>query len=254
MATRMICIANQKGGVGKTTTAVNLAFGLAERGHPTLLVDSDPQANTTAAVLGRQQPELTIYDLFARDDNIHDVIMSTTQHHLDILPSEIDLAGAEAEFIGQVGSQVLLRNKLKALASGQYEFIVLDTPPSLGLLTLNALATSNEVIIPISASFFALKGLLQLERTIKLVRDRLDNQELHILGVLCTFYDYTNVAKDVREAILDRYKDRAFRTIIPKNVKLEEAHSRGGGVYEYAADCKGALAYGAFVEEVLHRG
>jgi chromosome partitioning protein len=254
MATRMICIANQKGGVGKTTTAVNLAYGLAERGHPTLLVDSDPQANTTAAVLGRQQAELTIYDLFARDDDIQDVIMSTSQNHLELLPSEIDLAGAEAEFIGQVGAQVLLRSKLKQLRSGQYEFIVLDTPPSLGLLTLNALATSKEVIIPISASFFALKGLFQLERTIKLVRERLDNQELHILGVLCTFYDYTNVAKDVREAILDRYNDRAFKTIIPKNVKLEEAHSRGGGVYEYAADCKGAQAYAAFVEEVIHRG
>jgi chromosome partitioning protein len=254
MATRMICIANQKGGVGKTTTAVNLAFGLAERSHPTLLVDSDPQANTTAAVLGRQQPELTIYDLFARDEDIQDVIMSTSQNHLDILPSEIDLAGAEAEFIGQVGSQVMLRSKLKQLTTGVYEFIVLDTPPSLGLLTLNALAASNEVIIPISASFFALKGLLQLEQTIKLVRDRLDNQELRILGVLCTFYDHTNVAKDVREAILDRYNNRVFNTIIPKNVKLEEAHSRGGGVYEYAADCKGAQAYGEFVEEVLHHG
>jgi chromosome partitioning protein len=254
MATRMICIANQKGGVGKTTTAVNLAYGLAERGHPTLLVDSDPQANTSAAVLGRQHPELTIYDLLARDDDIQSVIMKTTQDHLDLLPSEIDLAGAEAEFIGQVGGQVLLRSKLKKLTTGSYEFIVLDTPPSLGLLTLNALAASKEVIIPISASFFALKGLLQLERTIKLVRDRLDNQELHILGVLCTFYDYTNVAKDVREAILERYNDRVFKTIIPKNVKLEEAHSRGGGVYEYASDCKGAVAYGAFVAEVLHRG
>jgi chromosome partitioning protein len=254
MANRIICIANQKGGVGKTTTAVNLAYGLAERGHPTLLVDSDPQANTTAAVLGGQPPSLTIYDLFARDEHIQDVIMSASHNYLDILPSEIDLAGAEAEFIGQVGSQVMLRNKLKQLTSGEYEFIVLDTPPSLGLLTLNALAASKEVIIPISASFFALKGLLQLERTIKLVRDRLDNQELHILGVLCTFYDYTNVAKDVREAILDRYNNRAFTTMIPKNVKLEEAHSRGGGVYEYAAECKGALAYGEFVEEVLHRG
>jgi chromosome partitioning protein len=253
MAERVICIANQKGGVGKTTTAVNLALGLANSGAPTLLIDTDPQANTTAAVLGRQQPELTIYDLFARDYDIQDVIMRTSQDQLDLLPSEIDLAGAEAEFIGQVGGQVMLRSKLKHLGSRKYDFIVLDTPPSLGLLTLNALAASKEVIIPISASFFALKGLLQLERTIKLVQERLDNQELHIVGVLCTFYDYTNVAKDVRQAIQDRYKDRSFKTIIPKNVKLEEAHSRGGGVYEYAADSKGALAYLEFVEEVLHR-
>jgi len=254
MATRIICIANQKGGVGKTTTAVNLAVGLAKNGHPTLLVDSDPQANTTSAVLGRQPPELTIYDLFVRDHELQEVIMSTSQENLDILPSEIDLAGAEAELIGQVGGQVLLRSKLKRLSSEPYQFIVLDTPPSLGLLTLNALAASQEVIIPISASFFALKGLLQLERTIQLVRDRLDNQGLHILGILCTFYDYTNVANDVRDAILDRYKDRAFKTIIPKNVKLEEAHSRAGGVYDYASDCKGALAYAEFVEEVLDRG
>lgn len=254
MAARIICIANQKGGVAKTTTAVNLAFGLAKEGHATLLIDTDPQANATFAVIGRKEPARTIYDLFARDSSFGEVVMGTQQDNLDLLPSEIDLAGAEAEFIGQVGSQVLLRSKLKKATLNRYEYVILDTPPSLGLLTLNALAASKEVIIPISASFFALKGLQQLEKTIGLVQDRLDNPNLHILGVLCTMYDYTNVAIDVREAILQRYKDQAFETVIPRNIKLEEAHSRGGSVLDYAPLCKGTSAYEALVKEVISRG
>jgi chromosome partitioning protein len=254
MAVRIICIANQKGGVAKTTTAINLAFGLAKKGQATLLVDTDPQANTTVAVIGRQEPLLTIYDLLARDRSFEEVVIDTRQEHLDLLPSEIDLAGAEAEFIGQVGSQVLLRNKLKGNTLAKYKFVILDTPPSLGLLTLNALAVSKEIIIPISASFFALKGLQQLEKTIGLVRDRLDNPRLHILGVLCTLYDYTNVARDILGAIQQRYKERAFETFIPKNVKLEEANSRRGSVLDYDPICKGALAYEALVKEVISRG
>jgi len=254
MVARIICIANQKGGVAKTTTAVNLAFGLAKEGFPTLLIDADPQANATFAVIGRQEPEWTIYDLFVRDCSFREVVTSTRQDHLDLIPSEINLAGAEAEFIGQVGSQVMLKSKLKKPALNKYKFVVLDTPPSLGLLTLNALAASQEIIIPISASFFALKGLQQLEKTINLVRDRLDNPRLHIHGILCTMYDYTNVAKDVREAILQRYEDQVFDTVIPKNIKLEEAHSRGESVLDYAPSSKGAIAYRAWVKEVIDRG
>lgn len=251
---RIICIANQKGGVGKTTTAVNLAFGLARAGKSTLLVDADPQANTTMAVIGRDEPELTIYDLLARDGVLKNIVTGTPKKNLDILPSEIDLAGVEVELIGEVGGQTLLRSKFQEGLRRQYEYIVMDTPPSLGLLTLNALSASTEVIIPVSASFFALRGLAQLEVTIDKVRSRLGVPDLRISGVLCTFYDYTNVAKDVYALIKERYDARTFETTIPKNVKVEEAHSRSRSIFDYSPRSKGAQAYGKFVEEVISRG
>jgi chromosome partitioning protein len=253
MSPRIISIANQKGGVGKTTTAVNLAFGLALTGKSTLLVDTDPQANTTISVMGTTEPELTIYDLLARDAFLKDIVVNSHQANLDLLPSEIDLAGVEAELIGQVGSQTLLRSKFREELNKNYDYLIMDTPPSLGLLTLNALALSTEVIIPVSASFFALKGIAQLERTIELVRKRLDSPDLHVSGVLCTFYDYTNVANDVYKIIHQRYQENAFKTMIPKNVKIEEAHSRGLSIFHYAPTSKGSHAYAQFVEEVISR-
>ncbi|MCI0396384.1 MAG: AAA family ATPase [Chloroflexi bacterium] len=254
MATRMICVANQKGGVGKTTTAVNLAYGLAQAGKKTLLVDLDPQANTTVAVLGQDEPELTTYDLLARDQALANVIAETGQPRLFLLPSEIDLAGVEAELLGQVGSQTLLRSIFRKSLKSGYDYVVIDTPPSLGLLTLNALAASTEVVIPVSASFFALKGIAQLERTISLVRDRLDCPDLRIGGVVCTLYDHTNVARDVYQAIQRRFGDRTFKAVIPKNVKVEEAHSRSLSLYDYAPQSSGAQAYKELVEEVIGRG
>jgi len=251
---RIITIANQKGGVGKTTTAVNLAFGLARAGKTTLLVDTDPQANATMALLGRNEPELSIYDLLARDGSMKEIVTSTGEERLELLPSEIDLAGVEVELIGQVGSQTLLRNKMRSGLPHQYDYVIVDTPPSLGLLTLNALAASTEVIIPVSASYFALNGLSQLERTIELVRERLDRRDLRITGVLCTFYDLTNVARDVHTILQQRYGERAFKTLIPKNVKVEEAHSRSRSVFDYAPRSSGAQAYNRFVEEVMSRG
>lgn len=254
MNTRIICIANQKGGVGKTTTAINLANGLAQAGLPTLLVDLDPQANTTVAVMGQQAPALTTYDLLARDRTMGEILVESAQPNLYLLPSEIDLAGVEAELLGQVGSQTLLRSIFRKSLRGRFAFVVIDTPPSLSLLTLNALAASTEVIIPVSASFFALKGIAQLEKTIELVRDRLDCPELHIGGVLCTLYDHTNVARDVYNAIVQRFGDMTFETVVPKNIKVEEAHSRNLSLYEYAPQSTGAQAYYDLVQEVIARG
>lgn len=251
---RIITIANQKGGVGKTTTAVNLAFGLARIGKATLLIDTDPQANATVAVLGRNEPEPTIYDLLIRDREIREIVAPSGETGLDLLPSEIDLAGVEAELVGQVGSQSMLRSRMRGGLGREYDYVIIDTPPSLGLMTLNALAASTEIIIPVSASYFALKGLSQLERTIDLVRERLASPELRITGVLCTFFDYTNVAKDVRNLLQKQYGQQAFETVIPKNVKVEEAHSRSVSVFDYAPDSKGAQAYQQFIGEVISRG
>lgn len=254
MPTRVISIANQKGGVGKTTTSVTLAFGVARSNKRVLLVDCDPQANTTTSVLGTEEPALTIYDLLARDAELEDVVMQTPEDGLDLIASEIDLAGIEAELVGQVGGQTLLRSKFRTKLFRRYDFVIIDTPPSLGLLTLNSLAASTEVLITVSMSFFATKGLTQLERTVELVRERLDTPKLRIGGVVCTLYDNTNVAADVHEAIQHRYGDLAFKTVIPRNIKVEEAHSRGMSVFDYAPESKGALAYQEFVKELISRG
>lgn len=251
---RIVTIANQKGGVGKTTTAVNLAFGLVRAGKATLLIDTDPQANATVAVIGRREPELTIYDLLIGEMGLAEIITNHGESGLDLLPSEIDLAGVEAELVGQVGSQTMLRSRMRAGLGREYDYVIIDTPPSLGLMTLNALAASTEIIIPVSASYFALKGLSQLERTIDLVRERLASPGLRITGVLCTFFDHTNVAKDVRELLQKQYGRQTFETVIPKNVKLEEAHSRSVSVFDYAPDGKGTQAYEQFVGEVISRG
>jgi len=254
VAKHILCFANQKGGVGKTTSAVNVAWWLAKAGERTLLVDCDPQANATVSVLGQQEPAATLYDLLARDRKLADVIVTTPVEHLDLVPGTLDLAGAEVELARQVGSQTILRSKFRSNGLRSYDYVLLDTPPSLGHLTLNALAASTDVIIPVSASFFALKGLGRLQETIELVRDRLDCPELHISGIVCTLYDHTNIARDVYEHLKSTYGEQVFSTIIPKNVKVEEAHSRGQSVFAYAPDSKGAVAYEDLTKEILSRG
>jgi chromosome partitioning protein len=248
---RIITFANQKGGVAKTTSAVNVAVGLALRGYSVLLVDMDPQANATYSILGAYQPERTIYDLLIRDDALATVSLSTRTDKLKLLPSGIDLAGAEIELVSQPGGQTLLRTKLRGAG---YDFIVIDAPPSLGLLTLNALATATEVLIPVGVGVFALKGLAQLEQTIAKVRDRLDRPDLKIGGVFVTMADTTNVCKDVTEAIHKRYGPVAFKTSIPRSIRTEEAHSRGQSVLEYAPESSGAIAYNQLIEEIIQRG
>lgn len=251
---RKIVIANQKGGVGKTTTAVNLAVGLAKAGQRVLLADLDPQANTTFALMGPKEPKATAYDVLINNLALGEVIISTNEERLDLLPSDIDLAGAEVELITEIGGQTRFKTKLVESGDLAYDFLVIDTPPSLGLLTINALAAVEEVFVPVSASVFALKGLTQLEKTIEKVRVNLQCPNLRISGALVCMYDYTNVSRDVLAAIQKRFGEATFKTVIPKNVKLEEAHSRAQSIFTYAPHSKGAEAYALFTEEVIRRG
>ena len=251
---RRIVIANQKGGVAKTTTAVNLATGLSRVGKQTLLIDVDPQANATFAVLGQEPDTDSTYDLIIRDAPLSQVIRRTQQPNLDIVASNIDLAGAEIELISKVGGQTRLRTKINEEADNlPYDFIIIDAPPSLGFLTINALAASEEVLIPVPSSVFALNGIQRLEETIKLVRRDLGCPNLRVSGVVCTMVENTNVAKDVRSEIDGHFGALVFRTTIPKTVKVEESHSRNQSIFEYAPGSSAAEAYQQLVQEVINR-
>ena len=248
---RKIVLANQKGGVGKTTTVLNLAAGLALAGKRTLAIDLDPQANLTFAALARGEPDLTSYDLLLGDRTPSEVITQTDQG-FDLIPSDIDLSGAEIDLIGAVGGQIRLSNRLSKLTG--YDFVVIDAPPSLGYLTINCLVAAGEVIIPVNVSVFALKGIIQLERTIEDVRRDLNHEGLRLAGVLATMTENTNISRDVVGLIRERFGALTFETTIPKNVKIEEAHSRGESVLTYAPDSTGAKAYQELTEEVITRG
>lgn len=253
---RIIAIASQKGGVAKSTTAVQLATGLALKGHPTLLIDMDPQANATYSVFGEEADDNSVYDLLMRDVPLSSVVRRTQRPNLDMVPSNIELAGAEVELISKVGGQRRLRAKLdKSASTLGYEYVIIDAPPSLGFLTINTLAAATEVIIPVPASVFALKGIKDLEETIADVRQELGNDQLRVMGVLCTIFEpNTNVARDVRKTIQDHFGELVFRASIPKTVKFEEAHSRQLSIFEHAPESAAAEQYRLFVEEVINRG
>ncbi|RLF78005.1 ParA family protein, partial [Thermococci archaeon] len=231
-----ISIANQKGGVGKSTTAINLSAALALKGKRVLLVDMDPQGATTVG-LGLRNANPTIYNVILDEAEIEDVIIPTQIEGLELIPSNIALSGAEIELSSQIGREYILRNKL-AKIKDKYDYVIIDTPPSLGILTMNSLVASDEVIIPIQAEYYALEGIGLLLKAIKLVRERL-GIPLEIRGFLITMFDKrTNLSKEVKEEVRRIFGEKVFRTMIPRNVKLAEAPSHGKPIFLYAPDSR----------------
>lgn len=250
---RIISIINQKGGVGKTTTAVNLAAYLAEAGRRTLLIDTDAQGNATSGLsMDSSRFVHTLYDVLIDSVPAENAVYRTEVKRLSLLPASIDLAGAEIEMVDMDERETILRRCLAPLRDA-YDFILIDCPPSLGLMTVNALTCADGVIIPIQAEFFALEGLSQLVKTVNTVKKRL-HPELELLGILLTMYDgRTNLAVQVSEEVKKYFGKKVFKTFIPRAVKLSEAPSFGEPIAVYAPKSKGAAAYRSLCQEVLKR-
>lgn len=251
---KVICIFNQKGGVGKTTTNINLCSYLAMEGYKVLTLDIDPQGNTTSGLgLDKRSLELSMYDVLTGETSLDDVIIkSDLIQNLSIAPSTIELAGAEVEITSKEDREHILVNKIQALKE-EYDFIFIDCPPSLGFLTINALTASNSVLIPIQCEFYALEGVSQLMNTVQLVKKSL-NKELAFEGVVMTMYDYrTNLCNEVYKEVKKYFKELMFETTIPRNIRLAESPSFGLPIMLYDEKCKGAEAYMNFTKEFLER-
>jgi chromosome partitioning protein len=251
--TRIVAVANQKGGVGKTTTAINLAASVASRGHRVLLVDFDPQGNASSGVgYPRARIELSVYDALCGDVAFADIIRPTEITTLFVAPATTDLVGAEIELIGATDRHRYLADALATVAD-QYDYVVIDCPPSLGLLTLNALCAADGVVVPMQAEYFALEGLSALTATIEKVKAAF-NPRLTIDGVLFTMYDArTNLAGQVRGEVEQHFGDKVFDTSVPRNVRLSEAPSHGKPVLLYDFRCPGTKSYLAVADELIAR-
>lgn len=250
----IFAIVNQKGGVGKTTTAVNLSAGLASLGKRVLLVDSDPQGNATSGVgMDKTQIKKSIYQVLVSDLSPEEAIRHTKIPNLDLIPATIDLAGAEIELVSALSREAKLKRQLSSVHD-KYDYILIDSPPSLGLLTLNALTASRGVLVPIQCEYYALEGISQLLNTIQLVQKAL-NPSLDIFGVVLTMFDpRTNLAQQVATEVRDYFKGKVFETVIPRNIRLSEAPSYGQPISVYDPKSKGAEAYALLAEEVAHHG
>lgn len=249
---KIIAVTNQKGGVGKTTTTVNLAACLAEQqGQKVLVADIDPQGNTTSGLgIDKRRVSASIYDVLINDVPVEEAMTTTSVQGLSIVPSTIDLAGAEIELVPAISRENRLKKALSK-AREDFDFILIDCPPSLGLLTVNALTAADSVIIPIQCEYYALEGLTQLVRTIEIVKDNL-NPDLEIEGVLLTMFDgRTNLSIQVVEEVKRHFRGKVYRSIVPRNVRLSEAPSYGQPIIHYDPRCRGAEVYSELAEEVM---
>lgn len=251
---RIIAIANQKGGVGKTTTAINLSACLSEIGQKVLTIDIDPQGNTTSGLgVDKNAVDQSVYDLMLGECEIQDVIVETEIENQSLIPSNVNLAGAEIELIGIEEKEYILKKEVEKVVDN-YDFVIIDCPPSLNMLTVNALTTANTVLVPIQCEYYALEGLSQLIRTIELVQQRL-NPDLEIEGVVFTMYDArTNLSLQVVEDVKNHLHQNIYKTIIPRNVRLAEAPSHGLPINLYDSRSAGAESYRLLAQEVLHKG
>ena len=250
---KIFCIANQKGGVGKTTTAVNLAAGLAKLGQRVLLVDLDPQGNATmGSGVNKSDLEVSVYQVLLGMGDLRSAVHTSETGHYDVLPSNRDLAGAEVEMVDMEHRETRLKDAIAAHA-GEYDFVLIDCPPALNLLTVNGLTAAHAVMIPMQCEYYALEGLSDLVQTVKKVRAHL-NPGLEIEGLLRTMFDPRNtLAQQVSQQLLDHFGDKVYRTVIPRNIRLAEAPSHGLPVMHFDRTSKGAQAYIALAGEMLNR-
>ena len=250
---RVIAVANQKGGVGKTTTAINLSACLAEKGQKVLAIDMDPQGNMTSGLgIDKDEVEKNIYDLMIGQVGVEEVLQKEAIENLDIIPTSIDLSAAEIELIGVDDKEFIIRNAIAPIKDN-YDYIIIDCPPSLSMLTINAMTTADSVLVPIQCEYYALEGLSQLIHTVELVKERL-NPILKIEGVVFTMYDArTNLSLQVVENVKENLDQNIYKTIIPRNVRLAEAPSYGKPINLYDSRSTGAESYRLLAEEVISR-